>query len=363
VSVDLVWAAETTGSEVANYIGYASANRALADALRRQGARLWRRGEQPASCRTAVHFMFPERFVPVEGVRDNVLFTMFESHEAEAMMTYFAPAFSRCSLVVTPSAWCSKLFAHYTSTPVVTCPLGVDAENFPYKRRRWTPGNEPFVWLYVGAPNRRKWTILPEIWEHFLATLPPGFAHLYIKTTGALGDVALRRMAQNAREPIERFDFPTGSMFFSSQVTVDTRLLPRAELAAEVYHRAHGQIFLHCGEGWGLTGLEGMATGLPLVVSDSTGTREFATRETAYPVGVTVRNVHSEATNDATGEVISVENRVPWPNDTDAVDALGRVMLDYRRAQIVGRRASERAREFPWSRAASTLLALLRQTG
>lgn len=360
--MDLVWAAETTGGETGNYLGYASANRALADALRRQGVRLWRRGEQPPSCRTAVHFMFPERFVPVDGVRDNVLFTMFESHEAEAMMSYFAPAFARCSLVVTPSRWCSELFSHYTSTPVATCPLGVDAENFPYKRRRWHPGREPFVWLYVGAPNRRKWTILPEIWDGFLSGLPPSFVHLYIKTTGALGEVALRRMAANAREPIERLDFATGSVFCSSQVTVDTRLLPRAELAEEVYYRAHGQVFLHCGEGWGLTGLEGMATGLPLVVSESTGTREFATRETTYPVPVTIRNVHSEAVDDETGETISVENRVPWPNDKAAVDAMGRVMMDYRRASVVGRRASERAREFPWSRAASELLALLRGT-
>lgn len=359
---DIAWGAWTTGEEKGNYLGYATANRMLADALRRKGVRLHRPGEQPADCSVAVHFMFPEQFRPVPGVRHQVLFTMFESHEAEALMTHFAPAFARSSLVVAPSAWCAELFGHYTSAPVLTCPLGIDAELFPYKKRRWRPGHEPFIWLYVGAPNRRKWTILPDIWQGFLAGFQPGFVHLYLKTTASWGEVAMQRMRKNARQPIERLDFPEGSVFLTDEVTVDARLLPRARLAEEVYHRAHAQLFLHCGEGWGLTGLEGMATGLPLVVSDSTGTREFASRETAFPVPCTMRDVRSQAVDDATGEVIDLTNRVPWPNDVDAVSVMGKVMLDYHRAQVVGRRAAERAREFPWDRAAVRLLEILRET-
>lgn len=343
-------------------LGYATANEQLALALTRAGARLYRADYAPPDARVAVHFQFPASYRPIPGVR-NVLFTMFESTDVEGILDIFAPAFSRSDLVVTPSRWCADLFSHYTGKPIAVCPLGLDAENFPRLRRRWTAGRDTFVWLYVGAPNRRKWTILPDLWDGFLRGFPPGFTHLYLKTTGVDWEPALKRMRRSAGDgvAIERLDFAEGSVYLTDDVTVDNRKLPRERLATEVYHRAHGQLFLHCGEGWGLTGLEGMATGLPLVVSDSTGTREYATSDSAFLVRTDLRDVRSTG-EDEEGKPYDVTMRLPWPNDLAAVDAMGAVMRNYHRASIVARRGAEVARSFTWERAAKELLAILRET-
>lgn len=348
------WVIPATGDEVGNNLGYATANAELRSALKRVGAR------EDRDARVAVHFMFPKVYEPRPG-RRNVLFAMFENWDPAYLTGIYAPAFRRCDLIVTPSQWCAEMFSHFTDTPIRVCPLGVDPALFPYRRRKWRPEQgEPFVWLYVGAPNRRKWTILPDIYRGFLAGFPAGAVHLLIKTTGVAHEKAFLRMLTEGAigGDVEVVEFPEGKVYFGTDVTVDTRMLRREELAEEIYHRAHGMLFLHCGEGWGITGLEALSTGLPLVVSDHSGTQEYADRETAFPVRCETRMIEFERNAVSEGGDSYVG---PWPLDTDAVDQMGRVMRDYHRACVVAKRGSERARSFTWDASALRLLALLRE--
>ena len=108
-------------------------------------------------------------------------------------------------------------------------------------------------------------------------------AELYIKTTGSALDTALVQAIDQGESGVEIENYPEGRIVRSGNVIIDNRRLPD-EAMPEIYYQAHGFLFLHCGEGWGMTGLEAMATGLPLIVSHWSGTMEYAGPENAYLV-------------------------------------------------------------------------------
>jgi glycosyltransferase involved in cell wall biosynthesis len=117
-------------------------------------------------------------------------------------------------------------------------------------------------------------------------------------------------------------------------------------------------LFLHCGEGWGQSGLEAMASGIPLVVSDHSGTREYADDAVAFPVRMENRLIEF-AKGESGKNAGSYDG--PWPVDTHAVEQMTKVMSNYRRASMVARAGAERARSFTWDRSARELLAILRR--
>lgn len=351
-ALELAWPIKFDGSEAGNFLGYGTANTQLWRALQRIGVR------ENDRARIAVHFMFPQRYAPIPGAI-NVLATMFESFDIEALLTVFAPAFARCDAIVVPSRWCADLFRHFTEKPIFVVPLGIDAELFPYQRRRWDPTRgEPFTWLVCGAPNRRKWTILPQLVEHLLRPFDEdGPIRLLIKTTGTDEAKAFGRMLAFGHGLPRTERHPEGTIYRQGGITVDTRKLPRERLAAEVYARAHAALHLHAGEGWGLISHELLATGCPLVVTDHSGTREFCSAETAFPVRATTRALHLER---ADGLLDSEETYYgAWPDDVSAVQQIGAVMTNYHGALVRAKRGSKLAHTLTWENSARRLVAAL----
>lgn len=333
------WAVSTTGRERSNSLGYASSNRAIAKALS-QVAVLSDRSQ------VAVHYCYPKNdtiFRPRPG-KVNVLFTMYENRILDEPLRR---AFDQVDLILTPSQWCANNFRQYTDVPVDVVPLGVDAAAFPYRKRRLRPG-ERFRWLYLGAPNARKFTVLPELFSGLLGQMPE-MCELYIKTQSSL--VTSQDILRQAPPGAIQQD---GEILRFANCTIDNRFVPRAELL-DIYHSAHGFLFLHCGEGFGLTGLEAMATGLAPVIAYHSGVTEYATSKNCLPVGVAPRIIDTQHEDGVRRE------ELPWPDVEGAAQAISVAMTDFRRMQKMGKRAAHDARKFSWDRTARGICSALGQ--
>lgn len=262
--------------------------------------------------------------------KHSVLFTMYESPD----MPYEARiGLATADVIITPSRFCADLFRDQTSAPIYTCPLGVDTELFRFKSRSWRPG-QPFRWLYVGAPNPRKFTELEQIYTLLLSKWPG--AQLYIKTTGADLEQLPEILSSGRAREVQPGVLVGGNVVF------DHRRLSREELV-DLYHSANAFLFLHAGEGWGLTACEALATGLPVVLTDYSGVQEFADRSNSFPVKLSGR----------------VDRGYAWPDLEDSMRAVGEVMLDYPLALKRGKQGSRDMRRFTWGAAGRKLASIL----
>lgn len=337
----IAWAVKPEGGETRNHLGYGESSRQLQRFLGQSV-------DLDDSAPVAVHYCYPRIYKPLPG-RMNVLYTMFES---PILDEYFPPAFESADLILTPSHWCAEVFRAYTDTPVEVVPLGVDLGRFRYRRRRHRPGQSRRL-LYVGAPNYRKLTILPSLFEALIRRLPG--VELYIKTTGAdTTPIALERMMRAGLE----VDSADDERIVGPGYVVDNRRLPADELEA-LYHSASGFVHLHCGEGWGLTSLEAMATGLAPIVSDWSGTRDFTSPKTAYLVDVDYGPIETE---DPTTGRRAVQH-LGWPDYASAMDRIAEWYRDPRRAEKKGRAAAEVAARYSWRATARRFCTVLRRYG
>lgn len=340
------WQVQFTGHETGNFLGYGTANKEIRDALFRAGY------EHDENAKVAVHFCFPLIYEP-QPQHTNVLFTMYENpYDERGLEEVFANAFRRADVIVTPSEFCREMFQKLTDKPVHLCPLGIDPQSFPYRQRQWD-GRSPFVWLFCGAANRRKFTVLDEVWNELFAPGKElnGRAVLYMKTTGLVFNDECKAIMGDA---YQTFSPPEGDVVVGDGIIMDNRKLPHARMR-DVYWGAHGSIFLHCGEGWGMTGLEAMATGLPLVVSDYAGTKEYANVDNSFLVPtkwteIKVRARGMEEPDDYKG---------PWPDADIAQHQIGQVMRDYAAASEVARTGAEDARAFSWDAAGRRLAEII----
>lgn len=293
----------------------------------------------------AVHFLAPIWFSPIEGKR-NVLFTMFESDDED----YYLDMPEGCDLIVTPSEFCRGIFERATDVPVEVCNLGVDPKVFRYKKRKPPEAGEKFRWLFLGAPNPRKYSILEEIHKALFSKIDN--VELYMKTTGADIKGGLKEMGTQGLD-IEG----DNEIIRSGNWVVDNRFLPTEDLV-DLIHSSHAFIALHMGEGWGQNLLEAMSTGLPAVVSDYSATQEFANETNAYPVPVVLEKTEVGIGKDSVDQLIKIDAARPDPYR--AIDQIMSVMQDYRGALKVGRKASKTASIKTWKRSAYTLKSILK---
>lgn len=340
MSVSIEWSVSATGKERQNALGYSASNIALRKHI---GKRLEIRDGAPVT----VSYCYPKLFTPRRGAY-NILFTMFESDRLDE---YFAPAFEKADLILTPSEWCAGVFRECTSRPVEVVPLGVDLNLFRYKRRRPKRGHR-LRFLYVGAPNPRKMTILGELHKALFKQLPG--VELYMKTTGARWDED--SLAETlARDPTA--EIVEEGLIRGDQWTLDNRYLSNADLVS-LYHSAHAFLHLHCGEGWGLTSLEAMATGLAPIVTDWSGTRDFASRKNAFLVDATYKSI------DCLDDQGNIQKQwVGWPDPGAAIKHICEIVKDYRQSTLRGKAAAECAKRFSWEASARRFCDVLRIYG
>lgn len=324
-----------------NTFGYATANARLKEEVKKHLEVVDEDGD------IAVHFTTPMNFHPVPG-KKNIIFTMFESPD---ITWHFVEAFEECDAVITCSQFCVDAFRKYTDKPIYLCPLGFDPEVFKFSEKSWRPmEGEAFRWLVVAAPNARKFSILDEIWKAFFRDLGPR-VDLYFKTTGA----ELEETIEDFRAWGVDIDYADGVAKWGNW-TIDNRRLPLEDLQ-KLYASAHGYLSLHMGEGYGLTTLEAMATGIPTVVTDWSGTKDFCDETNTFPVEATPGIGEVELGKGGQREVFWVTYAVP--DLRQAMERITEVMVDYKTACKKAKKARNDIEGLTWEKSGKKLAEII----
>lgn len=301
-----------------NFYGYSTLVWALERELPAVGVEIVEDAE------TVLHCIAPMAFEPVPGKR-NILLTMFESPD----LPHGAVEKLRAAdALLVPSRFCDNLFRDAVpEIPVYLTPLGVD--QVPYTRRTWD-GRHPFRWLWVGALNIRKgWQTIAYTWERYMQDVP---AECYIKTTRIRGEGLVERPRP--------------------QLIVDTRDLPREELAA-LYGSAHGFVYPTLGEGFGLTLAEAMSSGLPSVATGWSGHLEFANAGNCRLLPYKLKRLQPDErlVSNAADQLYEFAT----VNPEQLGKAMLEVMRDYRAAAEMGRQAHRDLRRYTWRASARSV--------
>jgi glycosyltransferase involved in cell wall biosynthesis len=261
------------------------------------------------------------------------------------------PYLDSADLVIVPTVFCVDLLAPYVRCPIVIVPLGIDAARWPFEERSLAKG-ESFQWLLVGAANARKgFDVLELAWHrHFLDR---DDTHLYLKTTGP-------RVAYEAALACEGAS-ATGveGVVAWRNIILDFRNLPQ-EALRETYRRSQGFAFPTAGEGWGLTLMEAMATGLPAVVTRWSGVLDFTSEQTVRYVNWTPHDesYHDSPVTHRTGDLLKMTSA--WVDPDELAQAMREVMTNYAAARRRARRgAAEIRSRFTWPMAGEALARVL----
>jgi FkbM family methyltransferase len=195
------------------------------------------------------------------------------SWELDTFPPAMHPAFGQVDEVWTISDFCASAIAEHSPVPVHRIPVPVrDPLGGTAPRRRAPAPGEPTRFLFVFDYNsifERKNPLA--VIEAFTTAFPDrADVRLTIKTINGdkhPGDGERLRMAVAGDDRIELVE----------------RYLSGDEVTA-LFAGAHAYVSLHRSEGFGLTVAEAMAHGLPVVATDYSGTSEFLTAETGWPI-------------------------------------------------------------------------------
>lgn len=190
-----------------------------------------------------------------------LVMTMFESDRIpEDWAEYLKAAHE----VIVPSKWCADTF-NRAGIKTTVVPLGYNDRVFKYLDRPIpVEEKEPFTFIHYGAFNLRKG--FSEVWKAFTEEFKPNEpVRLILKST------------RPPALPIMKEQYPN--------VEVISEELTEQKLV-ELLARANCMVYPSRGEGFGITPLEAMATGIPAIVPDAHGISEYFNRQYMMEVKV-----------------------------------------------------------------------------
>jgi len=195
----------------------------------------------------------------------SVGYTMFETTKIPNNPKSWADNINNtCDILLVPAEEVKKVFVTCgVKIPVYVVPLWVNDCYQYYKR----PPRKLFKFLWVGKLDQFNRKGCFEVVE--------AFEQEFKKES----DVKLIIKASNMNV-IPEF---SQRMADNPKIFLVNRILSREDLNT-IYQEADCFVFPSHGEGFGLPPLEAMATGLPTIVADWMGCREFAKKEVCYPV-------------------------------------------------------------------------------
>jgi glycosyltransferase involved in cell wall biosynthesis len=214
--------------------------------------------------------------------RLRIIYTMFESTKIpEEWVDYLKEA----DKVIVPSRFCQQAFKNAGVESVVV-PLGYDDSVFKYQERiNKRKKNKDFVFLHYNAYNIRKGflEVVKAFTEEFAIDEP---VKLVLKTTH-----------KNPPIPFPPTVYPN--------IKVIKEALSEAKLV-ELLKESDAFLFPSRGEGFGMTPLEAMATGLPAIVPNAHGISEYFNENYMYEVKVGEKcpAIYSRYKDVDTGEMV-----------------------------------------------------------
>jgi glycosyltransferase involved in cell wall biosynthesis len=172
--------------------------------------------------------------------------------------------------IICPSNFCEQSFRTAGITkPIFTIPHVIDTSLYH-------PGVEPlkkqdrFTFLFFATWKRRKgWRELFEAWYRE-----------FKRSDGVQILVKTDRLSQSMREIADIRKNLGVSEEEAAPVLYETRILNEVELP-KLFKSADCLICPTYGEGFGLPGLQSMAVGVPIIITDYSGCQEYANEETA----------------------------------------------------------------------------------
>lgn len=234
-----------------------------------------------------------------------ILYTMFESTN---IPEFWVSSLKKADLVLVPSKFCQKAFKKRgIETKVV--PLGFDEDKFKVIKRK-RDGNEPFTFLHYNAFNIRK-----------------GFDLVFKAFTEEFGNdenvkLILKTINPNPPFPILKSEYPNIEVIKGEYSTNKmNELLERSDLF----------VFPSRGEGFGLTPLETLASGITSIIPNGSGMSEYFNDKYFIEAKIKgeVQSVYTNYNLNEVGNMIEVDiedlkKKMRWAfNNRDKVSEMG----------------------------------------
>lgn len=276
----------------------------------------------------AVLFHAPYGVLSIEAPY-RIIYTMFESdHIPDEWLDYLEAA----DMVIVPSKWCQSVFAK-SGIKATVIPLGYDDTVFQYMEREdKRERRRDFTFLHYNAFNVRKGFL--EVFNAFVKEFQPDEpVRLVLKTT--LSHMPI---------PILKSKYPN--------IDVIMDKMSQKQLL-NICQRADCFVFPSRGEGFGITPLEAMATGLPAIIPNAHGISEYFNPECMYEVKVkeTCPGLYLRYKNQNVGNMVVC--------DVDDLRAQMRYVYEHEKeARLRGKAASEYVKQWTFAKTAKALKAI-----
>lgn len=283
--------------------------------------------ETQAEQKVALVYNYPYSVVTIRNdVR--ILYTMFESDQIPEDWPDYLKAADQ---VLVPSRWCHDVFLKAGIRTTVV-PLGYNDRVFVLQER---PQRDVFTFVHYDSFNLRKG--FQEVFEAFTAE----FGH------DEPVRLVLKTVQEHTQLPIVKSVYPNIEVIRGA--VNETELL-------QILHDADCMVYPSRGEGFGITPLEAMATGLPAIVPNAHGISEYF--DARYMLEV-----------DSSGRMPALNNRFKGQNIGDMVvcdvnDLRKKMRYAFEHQtemRQLGRSAAEYVKKFTYRRTAERLAAIIKK--
>ncbi len=259
-----------------------------------------------------------------------IIYTMFESDQIpEDWAEYLLEADD----VIVPSKWCRDVFKK-AGIKAKVIPLGYDDTIYEYFQRR---KRNIFTFTHYNAFNVRKGFL--ELFKAFTEEFTQDEnVKLILKTTSNNIPSAM---------PINPRQYKNIEIITGKKSDTDMR---------DILNNSDCFVFPSRGEGFGLTPIEAMATGLPVIVPNAHGISEYFDSRYMYPVKVEdkVPATYSAYKDQYVGKMVKCSVK-------DLRRQMRYVFEHQKEAKEKGKLASEYVKRYTWIKTAEQLNKILRE--
>jgi glycosyltransferase involved in cell wall biosynthesis len=298
--------------------GYSMAAGGIEKALQTQGVPLAYSNDGQ---KVALLFHSPYSLLSIDTPY-RILYTMFESTKIPDDWKDYLEA---ADLIIVPSKFCQKVFKDAGFDSMVI-PLGYDESVYQYIER---PEHKVFTFLHYDAFNYRK-----------------GFREVFNAFTEEFkDDMSVKLILKTTRKQLP---FPILQSQYPNIEVIQDRYSTKQMM--QLMKQCDCFIFPSRGEGFGVTPLEAMATGMPAIIPNAHGIAEYFNEQYMYDVKIegTTPALYSKYKGEDVGTMVKC-------SVDDLKKQMKYVVKHKKEAKKKGKEASEYAKQYTITETAKKL--------